>query len=135
MLCPGMLSGGRGEGSVTHTRPPGASGALGASRVTPAGQVSAALRGQPGAASTLAAATWLQTDPVRAPPGMAGVEGRWRGPGRLGWHWLLSAIRSRSPDGVRGAAFYRSVVWGGTVEGVAPMCLQQLEISFGHCIS
>lgn len=57
------------------------SGALGASRFTPVGQVSAALLGQPGAASTLAAATWLQTDPVHAPPGMAGVEGGWRGPG------------------------------------------------------
>ena len=57
------------------------------------------------------------------------------GPRWLGRHWLLSAIRSRSPDSVRGVVFYRSVVWGGTMEGVAPMCLQQLEISFGHCIS
>ena len=60
---------------------PCASGALGTSRLMPAGQVSAALPGQPGAAGTLAAATWLQTNPVHVPPGMAGVEGGQQGPG------------------------------------------------------
>ena len=123
--CGALGSLSRGQGGHPHEVPPVrllcAPGALGASRLTPANQViqeqQEPWQRLPGSRQTLC--TCLRA--WRA--GSRGL-GATPGPRWPGQCQLLAAIRSHSPDCVRGAACYRNVMWAVSLDGAAPVRLQ-----------